>query len=75
MKEKFAFGTGELDAKPVDGGYEISILDGSGAARLRVLCQKSASTEGSQTLSGTLPDNGRYTLSIIENGAACDPVK
>lgn len=72
VKEKLAFGSGELDAGPVDGGYQISIIDSNGAARLRVLCQKSPNTKGNQSIGGTLPDGGRYSLSIIEDGAACD---
>jgi hypothetical protein len=74
VKQKLAFGSGELDAGPVDGGYQISVLDPGGVAHLRLLCKKSKNSNGNQTTSATLPDGGTYSLAIIEDGAECDPV-
>ncbi|RYE91635.1 MAG: hypothetical protein EOO75_08450 [Myxococcales bacterium] len=75
VKQKLAFGTGELEALPVEAGYEIRILDGAGAARLRVLCQANDINSGSQSFSATLPDNSRYTVSVVTERASCESVK
>ena len=69
-----AFGSGQLEAKPIADGYQLTVAEVDSTVRLRVVCRADAISDGSSTQQATMASGEIYTLSFVTTRASCQRV-